>query len=364
MRTGSHFIVSTHQESTLPIASKNHDSVFLRACRQEPTDYTPVWLMRQAGRYQKEFRAIREKVSLLELCKNPQLASDVTIMAVEMLNVDAAIIFADILLPIEPMGRGLKFIKGEGPVIERPLRKPEDVVALKPFRASEELPFVLDALRLCRQSLPLSKALIGFAGAPFTVASYLIEGGASRNFEKTKAFMYQEPEYFKDLLNYLTDFTIDYLASQIAAGADAVQVFDSWVGALDVDDFVQFVQPVMKRIFAHLNELAPTIYFGVGTTSLLAHMSACGPTVLGVDWRVNLGEAWQSINYRQAIQGNLDPCVLFGPEKFISRKVQHILQSTGNRPGHIFNLGHGILPETDPAKARFLVETVHELSQR
>jgi uroporphyrinogen decarboxylase len=336
-------------------------SAFLKACRREPVAYTPVWLMRQAGRYMPEFRAIRRRVDFLKLCKSPDLAAEVTVMAVEQLGVDAAIIFADILLPLDAMRRELEYVKGEGPVIHKPVRSPAEVEALGYWSAREQLSYVFDAIKLTRQALKAEVALIGFAGAPFTVASYLIEGGGSRSFEKTKAFMYSHKTAWNTLLDQLTSFTCDYLSGQIEAGADSYQLFDSWVGCLSPEDYLEYVQPFSRRVFDTVRG-APAIHFGTGTAALLECMRDAGGEVIGIDWRIKLDEAWQRVGYDRAIQGNLDPCVLLSNKSEIKRRVELILGQAERRPGHIFNLGHGVLPPTDPQLVKYLVEAVHELS--
>lgn len=316
--------------------------------------------MRQAGRFLPEFREIRRRVDFLSLCKNPALASEVTVMAVEKLNVDAAIIFADILLPLDAMARDLEYVKGEGPVIHKPVQTPADVESLGDWSARESLSYVCEALKITRRALKPEIALIGFAGAPFTVASYLIEGGSSRNFDRTKAFMYNHKEAWHALLTKLTAFTCEYLQAQIEAGAQAYQLFDSWVGSLSPDDYREYVQPHSKRVFDTVTG-APSIHFGTGTATLLELMRDAGGDVIGVDWRINLDDAWRRVGYDRAVQGNLDPCVLLSNKSEIKRRVELILGQAERRPGHIFNLGHGVLPPTDPDMVKYLVEVVHEM---
>lgn len=335
------------------------DSVFLKACRREPTDYTPVWIMRQAGRYLREYREIRSKVSFLQMCKTPELAAEVTLMAVDRLGVDAAIIFADILLVLEPMGVGLKFSKGEGPVIERPVRTAADVDALREADP-EELSYVFDAIRLTRRALCPDVPLIGFAGAPFTVASYAIEGGGSRNYENTKRMMYSDAGAWHALMERLTRALTDYLNRQIATGADAVQLFDSWVGCLAPDDYRDFVQPHVRNLIRGLTPGVPVIHFATGNSALLELMRGAGGDVIGLDWRVDLAEAWTRLGDGVAVQGNLDPLVLFASPTEIRRRARHILQKAAGRPGHIFNLGHGVLPNTPVDHVLALVDAVHE----
>ncbi|GIX48235.1 MAG: hypothetical protein KatS3mg131_2446 [Candidatus Tectimicrobiota bacterium] len=336
---------------------------FLRACWRQPTPYTPVWLMRQAGRYMHEYRRLRQRVSLLELCKTPELAAEVTVRAVERLGVDAAIIFADILLILEPMGLQLAFAAGEGPVLHNPLRDASDIGRLREVVPEESLAFVLQAIALARAQLKPEVPLIGFAGAPFTLASYMLEGGSSRHYARTKAFMYRQPQAWHALMAFLARNTARYLNSQIAAGAQAVQLFDSWVGALSPHDYRTFVLPHVRALIASLPSQVPVIHFGTGTAALLELMREAGGTVIGVDFRVELDEAWQRLG-AVAIQGNLDPAVLLADLAYIRQRVQRLLAQAGGRPGHIFNLGHGVLPATPEEHVVALVEYVHELSAR
>ncbi len=337
-------------------------SPFLRACRREPTAYTPVWLMRQAGRYMPEYRALREKVSFLTLCKSPDLAAEVTVSAVERLGVDAAIIFADILLILEPMGIGLKFAKNNGPVIHNPVRQSADVDRLAEVSPAESVSFVFAAIRKARANLPEKIPLIGFSGAPFTLASYLIEGGGSRHYIHTKGLMYRDPGAWRALMERLVRAITAYLNGQIVAGAQAVQLFDSWVGCLSPEDYRTFVLPFMKELIHKITPGAPVIHFGTGTAGLLELMREAGGDVIGVDWRIDLTEAWQRIGHNVAIQGNLDPVALFAPRDELRRQAQRVLKAAGGRPGHIFNLGHGILPETPMDNVIALVDAVHELT--
>jgi uroporphyrinogen decarboxylase len=337
---------------------------FLRACRREPTAYTPVWLMRQAGRYLPEYRAIRERLGLLELCKTPEAAAEVTVLAVDRLKVDAAIIFADILLVVEPLGLGLEFVGGEGPVIRHPVRTPADVGRLRGMDPAESLAFVFEAVRLAQRALAGRVPLIGFAGGPFTVASYLVEGRSSRDFLATKTLMHHHPATWEALMDALTSLTIGYLNGQIAAGADAVQLFDSWIGCLSPDDYRRFVLPHVRRLFGGLTSGVPVIHFGTGTAGLLELMGDAGGDVIGVDWRVDLGTAWRRLGGGVGIQGNLDPALLLSDPDEIRRGVRAVLSSASGRPGHIFNLGHGVLPNTPWQHAAAMVEFVHEESQR
>lgn len=336
---------------------------FLRACRRQPVDYTPVWFMRQAGRYQPWYRQLREKYSLIEICSIPELCAEVTIQAVRQLNVDAAILFSDIMLPLGPMGVQFRIEEHVGPVIERPIRSLQDVECLRSLAPEEDLPFVLSAIRLLREELEVP--LIGFAGAPFTLASYLIEGGPSRAFTCTKALIYQEPALWHRLLEKLTDAVAKFLQAQVQAGAQALQVFDSWVGCLSPSDYREYVQPHMVRLFAELRAArVPIIHFGVDTNGLLELMREAGGDVIGIDWRVRLDHAWARLGYETAIQGNMDPAVLLGPWKLVEQHAREILEQAGGRPGHIFNLGHGVLPETPLDHLRRLVELVHEQSSQ
>lgn len=338
---------------------------FLKACQREPVDCTPVWFMRQAGRYLAEYQEVRQKYPLLTICKTPELAAQVTLQPIEKLGVDAAIIFADILLPLEGMGIHLEFAQGEGPVIHNPIRDKAAVASLRVLEPEETVPFVLEAIRLVRRELNEKIPLIGFAGAPFTLASYIIEGGHSRDYRLTKLMMYQDPNTWKSLLDKLARVVIGYLRGQIRAGAQAVQIFDSWVGCLNPLDYREYILPFSHQIIRELkDEGVPIIHFGTGTATLLEAMKEAGGDVIGVDWRINLDDAWNRLGYQVAIQGNLDPVVLLAPLPELKKRVKDVLQRAGNRPGHIFNLGHGILPQTPVKNVIATVEMVHELSQR
>lgn len=337
---------------------------FLAACRREKTPYTPVWLMRQAGRYMEEYRKLRAQFGFLELCKRPDLAAEITLMPVERLGVDAAILFADILLVLDPMGVGLEYAKGDGPVIHQPVRSGKDVERLKEYNPEQELSYVAEAVGKIAKALNGKVPLIGFSGAPFTLASYLIEGGGSRNYIHTKRLMYSEPGAWKALMERLSRAIVRYLNAQITAGAEAVQVFDSWVGCLAPDDYREYVLPYMRTIFQGLKPGTPAIHFATGTAGLLKLMRAGGGDVIGVDWRVDIGDAWKEIGHDVGIQGNLDPVALLAPPGETRRRAAEILKRAGGRPGHIFNLGHGVLPETPVKNAIALVEAVHELSAR
>jgi uroporphyrinogen decarboxylase len=306
-----------------------------------------------------EYRAIRSKVSFLELCKRPELAAEVTVTAAQRLGVDAAILFADILLILEPLGFQLEYTKGDGPVIHNPVRSAADVDRIQAPGDVAALAYVMEAVRLIRSALPPATPLIGFAGAPFTLACYAIEGGSSRHYERAKAFMYRDPGLWSTLLDRLTAATALYLNAQAAAGAQAIQVFDSWIGTLGPYDYARFVQPHMARLFAQLDSSVPTIHFGTGTAALLELQRDAGGTVIGLDWRVELDGAWRRLGYDVAVQGNLDPVVLLAPRAEIERQAQRVLAQAENRPGHIFNLGHGILPETPVDHVRYLVDLVH-----
>lgn len=337
---------------------------FLKACRREPVDCTPVWFMRQAGRYMVEYRRLREKHSILELCKTPELAAQVTMQPIDRFALDAAIIFADILLPLEPMGLSLEFAEGEGPVIHNPVRDGAAVERLKVIDGGE-LQYVMDAINLTRTKLAGRVPLIGFAGAPFTLASYAIEGGSSRNYVRTKQMMYGEPQAWHRLMDKFARVITGYLRRQIKAGAQAVQLFDSWVGCLSAGDYAEYVMPHVQLIFEGLkHEGVPLIHFGTGTTAILKAMRRAGGDVIGVDWRIPLDEAWDLVGHDRAVQGNLDPVALFGPIPEIERRVTDILRRAAGRPGHIFNLGHGILPNTPVEHVAAAIDLVHKLSQK
>ena len=332
---------------------------FLRACRRESVDRTPVWFMRQAGRYMPEYRALREKHSLLTLCRTPELAVEVTLQPVRALGVDAAILFSDLLLPLEPLGIPFDFLAGEGPVVERPIRSRGDIEALRRFEPRESLGMVLEAIRWLRRELRVP--LIGFAGAPFTLASYAIEGGHSSNFALTKRLMYGDPESWHRLAGLLAEVVTDYLRAQVEAGAEALQLFDSWVGALDETDYRALVFPHLRTIFDGLRGLGvPLIHFGTGTGHLLRAQREAGGDVIGVDWRTPLDEGWAKAGPGVAVQGNLDPTLLFAPREQLLSRVDDVLRRAGGRPGHVFNLGHGILPGTPVENVKAVVDHVHE----
>ncbi len=331
---------------------------YLRATRREPVDMTPVWFMRQAGRALPEFRAIRRTASLIEITRDPALCAEVTLQPVHRLGVDAAILFADITTPFSGLGVAFDIKPGVGPVIEQPIGSADDVADLRPFDADEAVGPLLDAIRIIRAESPVP--LIGFAGAPFTLACYLIEGGPSREFLRTKTFMHAEGEAWAALMETLVEATIRYLGAQVAAGAQAVQLFDSWVGGLGPRDYERHVAPWMRRLFDSLAPLGvPTTHFGVGTAGLLALQAAAGGDVVGLDWRIALRDGWALVGER-AVQGNLDPALLLGPFEDVVGTARWILDQAAGRPGHIFNLGHGVLPETDPEDLRRLVDLVHD----
>jgi uroporphyrinogen decarboxylase len=338
---------------------------FLEACARRPVDATPVWLMRQAGRYMPEYRAIKEKLSFIEMCRRPEVAAEVTLQPVAAFDLDAAIIFADILLPLEGMGIGFHFAEGEGPVIERPVRQASDLDAVRPAEPREDLPYVLEAIRLVRAGLDGRLPLIGFAGAPFTLASYIVEGGHSRAYALVKGLMYSDQLAWDRLMEVVTETVSRYLLAQLEAGAQCLQLFDSWVGALAPYDYEKYVAPYTRAVLARVSGRgAPVIHFVNGATGMLPLVRAQGGDVIGVDWRIDLDRAWDEIGHDVAIQGNLDPVVLLGPQAGIEERVADILRRAAGRPGHIFNLGHGILPQTPPDNVRFLVDAVHRLSTR
>ncbi len=335
---------------------------FLRACRREPVDCTPIWMMRQAGRYMPEYRALREKHTLLELCRTPELAMKVTLQPMK-LNVDAAILFADILLPLEPMGASFEFAKGEGPVIHEPIKDRAGIEKLRVIEPEEGLGYVMEAIKLLKKELPVP--LIGFAGAPFTLASYLVEGGKSRDFLKTKKLMYTEPETWSLLMAKLSEVVRRFLHKQIDAGVDAVQLFDSWVGQLSDADYREYVQPHVAHILKDIEKRGvPVIHFGVGTQALLPAMKEAGGTVIGLDWRTPIAATREKLGYDVAVQGNLDSTVLFAPRAIAELHAQRVLDDAGGKPGHIFNLGHGILPETPVDTVHAVVDYVHRVSAR
>jgi uroporphyrinogen decarboxylase len=337
---------------------------FLKACRRQPTEYTPIWLMRQAGRYLKEYRTLRKKYSFLEMCKTPELAAQVTLQPIDKFKLDAAIIFSDILIPLEPMGVEFEFAKGEGPVFHHPLRGRKEVEKLRLIEPEEDVSFLMKTIQIVRKELKGKIPLIGFCGAPFTLASYIIEGGHSKNYVLTKGMMYQDRPIWDVLMEKISEVCIRYLNAQIGAGAQAVQVFDSWVGCLSPRDYKEYVLPYSKKVIKGVRKKVPLIHFATSSSTLLEMMKQAGGDVIGVDWRMDIGEAWARLGYDVAIQGNLDPVILFGSVDLIEEEVKRILNLVRGRPGHIFNLGHGILPNTPVDHVAALVEAVHEYSAR
>jgi uroporphyrinogen decarboxylase len=336
------------------------NSRFLDACRRRPTDVRPVWFMRQAGRYMKQYREIRAKHSILEICKRPDLAAQVTLQPVEILDVDAAIIFADLLLPVEPMGLKLRFVTGEGPAISNPVRNSSDIDSLS-ISNTDDLGYVGEAIQQVVKALAGRVPVIGFVGAPFTMASYMIEGGPSRNFLRTKQMMYRDETLWRRLMGKLVDVLGSFGVLQVSAGARIIQVFDSWVGALGPDDYVRYVAPYSRALIERIRAAGvPVIHFGTGAAGFFRELHAAGGDVMGVDWRINIDQAWMDISYRSAVQGNLDPAVLFASLPELRMRVHELLKRTGSRPGHIFNLGHGILPETPVENVKACVEIVRE----
>jgi uroporphyrinogen decarboxylase len=355
-------------EWTVAIEEGDKDQVerverFLRACRREAVDATPVWFMRQAGRYMPEYRAIRAKYTLLDICSQPELAAEVTLQPIQQLDVDAAIIFADILLPLVPMGMQLEFAAGEGPVLHNPLRDRAAIDALRDIQPDDDLRSTLEAISLVRKELDGRVALIGFAGGPFTLASYAIEGGSSRDYRITKTMMFSEPDTWFALMDKVARMTGAYLRAQVRAGAQCVQLFDSWAGALSPDDYRRYVLPATRQIIEAVKpERVPFILFGTNTGAMLDVMTEAGSDVVGADWRIPLDRAWEQIGHDRAVQGNLDPIALFAPLPEVRERVRAILERAAGRPGHIFNLGHGILPQTPVDTVRAVAEMVHELS--
>jgi uroporphyrinogen decarboxylase len=336
---------------------------FLRACRREQVDMTPVWFMRQAGRYMPEYRALRQRYSLLDICRQPELAVAVTLQPVDAIEVDAAILFSDLLLPFTPLGLDFDFVKGEGPSIERPVRSAADVDRLRPFEPRQALGHVLETIRLLRRELDGRVPLIGFGGAPFTLAAYAIEGGPSTTYAHTKAFMYSEPRAWHRLCERLASMMADYMRAQVEAGAEAIQIFDSWAGALSRSDYREFAYPHTKRIFDTLADAGvPLIHFGVGTAAILRDMTEAGGDVIGLDWRLPLDEAWSMVGPDRGVQGNLDPTLLLGPADRTFASASDVLRRAGRRPGHIFNLGHGVLPSTPLERVQELARYVHRVS--
>lgn len=341
-----------------------HNSRFLKAVRREPTDTTPLWIMRQAGRYLPEYMAVRRRVTFMELCKRPDLAAEVTLTAQRVLGVDAAILFADLLPVLEPMGLQLEYAEGEGPVIHNPIRSASEVDRLRSLDDVSSMSFVFDAVRLIRRDLPPNIPLLGFSGAPFTLASYAIEGGGSRNYAKVKHLMFTDAGAWSALMNCLVRTLVKYCLAQVAAGCQVIQLFDSWAGCLSPTDYREFVLPYTKALIDGIRQAAPVINFATGNPALLPLLREGGGDVIGIDWRVDLQDAWKTVGHDVAVQGNLDPIVLLTDVPTIRRHTQRVLDAAEGRPGHIFNLGHGILPEVPPENAKALVEIVHELGMR
>jgi uroporphyrinogen decarboxylase len=334
---------------------------FLKACRREPVDATPVWFMRQAGRYMSDYRALRERYSLLDICRSPELAVAVTLQPVDVIEVDAAILFSDLLIPFTPMGLDFDFIKGEGPAIAHPIRCAGDVDRLRRFDPREALSFVLETIRILRTELVNRVPLIGFGGAPFTLAAYAIEGGPSTTYARTKAFMYAQPRAWHRLCERLAEMMSDYLAAQVDAGVQALQLFDSWAGALSRADYREFAQPHSSRILEAVRRLGvPVVHFGVGTAAILPDLADAGGDVIGVDWRLPLDEAWAIVGHDRALQGNLDPSLLLAPRERLFAAAEDVLRRAGGREGHVFNLGHGILPNTPLEHVQELAQRVHQ----
>ena len=338
------------------------NSLFIRAAKAQPTERTPVWFMRQAGRYMPEYRAVRKQYSLIEICKKPKVAAQVTIEAAEILRVDAAIIFADLLLPLEVMGLPFHFAAGEGPKIEKPVRTPEDVAHLHTDHATD-LGYVSEAVKLVCRHFGDKLPVIGFCGAPFTLASYMIEGGGSRNYLFTKKMMYSAPAAWSELMKKLVAVTAEYSSEQVRAGADTIQIFDSWVGCLSVEDYRRYVLPHVTDLVKRLQKTGvPVIYFGTDSATLLPSMQETGAEVIGLDWRIPLDSGWQSLGFKGGVQGNLDPVLLFADWKELRKRAEDILRQAGGRSGHIFNLGHGILPETPVENVKALCDFIREHS--
>jgi uroporphyrinogen decarboxylase len=341
-----------------------HNSRFLKACRREKTDTTPIWIMRQAGRYLPEYMAVRSKVTFIELCKTPALAAEVTLSAQRALGVDAAILFADILPILEPMGLDLEYAQGEGPVIHNPVKTPAEVDRIVELEDVSALEFVFETVKLVRRDLPADIPLIGFAGAPFTLASYVIEGGGSKNYLATKRLMYADRGAWNALMQRLSASLVRYLRAQIDAGCQAVQLFDSWAGCLSPHDYREYVLPHARSVIGALNGRVPVINFLTGNPALLPLCREAGGDVIGLDWRVELKAGWQAVGHDRAVQGNLDPAALLADPAALRERTAQVLAQAEKRPGHIFNLGHGILPETPVDHAIALVDAVHEMSAR
>jgi uroporphyrinogen decarboxylase len=341
-----------------------HNSRFLKAVRREPVDVTPLWIMRQAGRYLPEYMAVRSRVSFMELCKTPELACEVTVTAQRVLDVDAAILFADLLPILQPMGLDLEYQQGEGPVIHNPIRVAADVDRLQRLESVESLDYVFRAVRMIRAALPGDIPLLGFAGAPFTLASYCIEGGGSRNYVRTKSLMYNDEGAWSVLMNTLVDSVAMYLRQQIASGCQCVQVFDSWAGCLSPADYRRYVLPYSQRLIREVETSAPVIHFLHGNPALLPLQREAGGQVMGLDWRVPLDDAWRTVGHDVAVQGNMDPVAIYAERSVLKQHVASVLEAAAGRPGHVFNLGHGVLPDMNPDHVKAVVNFVRELSPR
>ncbi len=336
---------------------------FLRACRLEPVDRTPVWFMRQAGRYLPEYREIRGDRDILETCRDPEVVVEISLQPLRRMDLDAAIVFSDIMVPLEAIGLGIHIAAGTGPVVDEPIRAESDLARLRPLEPEADEPHLLEAIRMLRAELQVP--LLGFSGAPFTLASYLVEGGPSKDHARTKAFMHGEPATWGRLMDALADLSIAHLRAQVEAGAQAVQVFDSWIGALDPDDYASAVLPYSRKVFEGIADLGvPRIHFGVVTGELLGLMAQAGGDVVGIDWRVPLDTGWERVGRDRAVQGNLDPAVCLGPWEAVRGKALRVLQRADGRDGHVFNLGHGVLPSTPPDTLQRVVDLVHETTER
>ena len=346
------------------LAETLSNSRFMKAVRREPVDTTPVWIMRQAGRYLPEYMAVRSKTTFMDLCKTPELACEVTVTAREVLNADAAILFADLLPILEPMGIDLEYVKGEGPVIHNPLQEKGAVDRLSALESVDVLDYVFQAVKLIRSALPNDIPLLGFGGAPFTLASYCIEGGGSKNYVRTKSLMYNDSGAWHALMSKLVDSVGIYLKTQIASGCQAVQVFDSWAGCLSADDYREFVLPHTKRLIEIVGDDAPVINFLTGNPALLPLQKEAGGTVMGVDWRIRLDDAWDIFGPEYAVQGNMDPVSIYADLPVLKSRVKDVLDAAAGRSGHIFNLGHGVMPDMNPDHVKAVVEYVHELGAR
>lgn len=356
--------IATNEFHTMTMTPELLNSRFMKAARCEPTDCTPVWIMRQAGRYLPEYMAVRSKTTFIDLCKTPELAAEVTLTAREVLGVDAAILFADLLPILEPMGFDLEYVKGEGPVIHNPLIEPSQIDRVRAVENIADLGYVFDAIQLIRKQLPADIPLLGFAGAPFTLASYAIEGGGSKNYIRTKKMMYNDEPAWKELMTRLVESLSKYLNAQIAAGVQAVQVFDSWAGCLSPSDYRRYVFPYTKALIDSVTPETPVINFLTGNPALLNDQVAAGGQVIGIDWRIDLADARKIVGNEKAIQGNLDPISIYADLKTLEQRAKAILDSNAGHPGHIFNLGHGVHPDMNPDHVKALVKMVHELSAR